>query len=91
MLLNIRGAALLHGSIAVLVVSVFLGPILAALGAWLDSRAGQSGGVLLLVLAALLTFDGMIATYFVTTPLFVLVLTSLLAAVLRRKAGPEAA
>ena len=81
-----RGVATVGFANAVgFLVSVFLGPLLAAIGSWFDVRRGQASGVLLLVLAALLSFDGMVATYFACAPLFVLVLATLLIAIWRRR------
>ena len=68
-----------------IVVGVFLGPALALAGAWLDVRRGQAIGLLFLVLAALLSLDGAIATYFAGLPVFALVLLSLAAGIARRR------
>jgi hypothetical protein len=65
-------------------VTVFLGPLLALGGAWLDLRQRQALGVMLLALAALLALDGSFATYFVGLPTFLLVAASFGSALLRR-------
>jgi hypothetical protein len=79
------GIPVRHGHIAAIALSVLVGPILAVIGAWLDTYGGQSAGIMLVVFAALLALDGMIATYFLALPVFILVLASLAIALFRRK------
>lgn len=67
--------------------SVFLGPVLALVGAWLDVRRGQPLGLLALGLGVLLTLDGVFATYLLALPLLLLVLLSFASAIVRRRAG----
>lgn len=67
--------------------SVFLGPLVALVGAWLDARRGQGLGLILLGLGVLLALDGAIATRLLGLPLFALVLASLVAGVARRHNG----
>jgi hypothetical protein len=57
--------------------STLLGPLLALAGVWIDARRGNSFGLIVLGLAALLALDGAIATYFLGLPVFLLVCASL--------------
>jgi hypothetical protein len=79
------GIPVKRGHIVAIGLSVLVGPVLAVIGAWLDGYGGQSAGIMLIVFAALLAFDGMIATYFLALPVFLLVLAALAIALLRRK------
>lgn len=64
--------------------STLLGPVLALAGAWLDGRRGNSFGLIVLGLAVLLALDGAIATYFLGTPVFLLVCASLAVGIRRQ-------
>jgi hypothetical protein len=66
-------------------VAIYLAPLLALVGVWLDVRQRQALGVMVLALAALLALDGVFATYLTGLPTFVAVGLSLAAAILRRK------
>jgi hypothetical protein len=91
-LLTSGGVRLRSSNAASFLDSVFLGSVLALVGAWLDVRLRQPLGVLLLALAALLSLDGAIATYFAGLPMFALIAASFVASLLRRRrqGGPEA-
>jgi hypothetical protein len=69
--------------------SVFLGPLLALAGSWLDIRHGQALGILVLALGVLLALDGVFATYFTGLPILALVLVSFLSALMRRKGNAQ--
>jgi hypothetical protein len=79
------GVPIRRGHIAAIALSVLAGPLLAVVGAWLDGYGGQPAGIMLIVFAAFLAFDGMIATYFLAVPVFLLVLAALAVALVRRK------
>lgn len=65
--------------------STLLGPGLALAGAWLDAKRGQSIGLIVLGLAALLALDGVFATYFLELPAFALVVVSFVAGIRRKR------
>ena len=74
-----------------IIVAVFLAPLLAIAGVWLDLRCEQGLGLLLLALAALFAIDGVFATYLVGLPTFLLIGLSFIAALLRSRHPPSGA
>jgi hypothetical protein len=83
----LRGGAihLRHDNTVAFFDSIFLGPLLALAGAWLDTQLRQPLGVLVLALGVLFALDGVFATYLAGLPALVLVLISFFTALMRRK------
>jgi hypothetical protein len=85
------GVPVRRGHIVAIALSVLVGPLLAVVGAWLDTYGEQSAGIMLIVFAALLALDGMFATYFLALPVFLLVLLALGIALWRRRKAVRSA
>ncbi len=67
-------------------LALFFGPLVGLAGAFFDARRGQPLGLLLLVLAVLLTFNGAVLNVgLLGLPLFVLLLVSLIAGIVARR------
>jgi hypothetical protein len=62
-------------------VAVFLGPLVAFIGALFHAQRRQPLGLLLLALAALLSFDGAVNIGLLGLPMFLLVTVSLIAGI----------